>query len=219
MARERYLIGVKPEDLKPTPPPPPEDPTGWLENVWYHSKWTIIVAAFFVVLAAIGIYQLVSRDNPDYTIVLLTENPLTADKVETLQSQLAAYGEDVDEDGKVEVLIECLALGIDYSNQKIANDNTLMAHFAAGDVLIYAAEPEYYEKRILKMAGDYQFFTTLADGDEYVKWYPGLKELPGPVYIGVRNATGTAKENGTHDACMKLIESLPKKLTTPPTEN
>ena len=37
MARERYLIGVDPEELK-APPPPPEKKTGFFENLWYHYK-------------------------------------------------------------------------------------------------------------------------------------------------------------------------------------
>lgn len=212
MARERYLVGVDPEELKPTPPPEPEHRTGFLENLWYHYKWHIIIIAFVLVLVAIGVYQLVSRDDPDYTMVVLTADPLTTDTVEQLQEQLAAVGTDMDEDGKVEVLIENLALGIPYSNQKIANENTLVAHFAAGDVLLYAAEPDYYESRIQAKAGDYEFFTTLQSGEPYVEWYPAIDGVDGPLYLGVRNASGTAEANDTHAACVDLVEQFAKSL-------
>lgn len=208
MARERYLIGVDPEELKSTPPPQPDKPAGFFENLWYHYKWHIIVIGFLVVLAALGVYQLLSRDDPDYTVVLLTEDPLLADTVEQLQNELAEAAVDLDEDGKVEVLIENLALGIPYSNQKVANENTLIAHFAAGDVLLYITEPDYYESKILARVGEYDFFTPLSNGESYVEWSPGIEGVPDTLYVGVRNATGTAESNDTHTACKALVEGL-----------
>lgn len=208
VARERYLIGVDPEELKAAPPPPPEKPAGWWENLWYHYKWHIITGAFLVLLAVIGIQQLVTRDEPDYNVVLLTADPLTREAVEQLEEQLVSGGEDIDGDGKVEVLIENLALGIAYSNQKIANDNTLYAHFAAGDVLLFAMEPEYYESKILSLSDTYQFFTPLSDGSPYYRWKSKIGDSTKELYVGVRNATGTAGGNDTHDQCLKLVESL-----------
>lgn len=209
MARERYLIGVDPEELKPSPPPPPEKPAGWWENLWYHYKWHLIVGGFVALLVILGIVTLATKNDPDYTVVLLTEKPLTTDMVDALQDKLAAVGEDIDGDGEVEVLIENLALGIDYSNQKIANDNTLVAHFAAGDVLLYATEPAYYEKKFVHTAADgYDFFTLLSDGQPYVRWHPAADGVAQELYIGVRNATGTAEKNNTHDQCQQLVERL-----------
>ena len=207
MARERYLIGVDPEELK-APPPPPEKPAGWWENVWYHYKWHILIGGFVALLVVLGVVTLVTKDDPDYTVVLLTADPLTTDMVENLQNQLAAAGEDLDGDGKVEVLIENLAMELDYSNQKIANDNTLMAHFAAGDVLLYAMEPDYYESKILSQAGDYTFFTTLSSDEPYVRWHPDADGVAEELYIGVRNASGTAERNQTHEQCQQLLEQL-----------
>lgn len=209
MARERYLVGVNPEELKTEPsPPPPEKPAGWWENLWYHYKWHILTGAFVVLLAIIGIQQLVTRDDPDYNVILLTADPLTREAVEQLETTLAKAGEDVDGDGKTEVLIENLALGLAYSNQKIANDNTLYAHIAAGDVLLFAMEPEYYESKILSLSDTYQFFTTLSNDQPYYRWKPTIGSSERELYFGVRNATGTAGGNDSHDQCLKLIETL-----------
>ena len=123
---------------------------------------------------------------------------------------LSAFAmEDVDGDGKVEVLIENLALGIAYSNQKIANDNTFMAHLASGDVLLFAAEPAYYDKKIASLSEDgSSFFAPLSNGDTYVRWHPGRQDVSEELYIGVRPATGTAKQNQSYEQCRRLLEQL-----------
>lgn len=208
MARERYLIGVDPEELK-APPPPPEKETGFFENLWYHYKWHLLIGGFMLLLAVLAVVTMVTKDDPDYTVVLLTGDPLTSETVTALQDQLAAVGEDVDGDGKVEVLIENLALGIAYSNQKIANDNTFMAHLASGDVLLFAAEPAYYEKKIASLSEDgSSFFAPLSNGDTYVRWRPGRQDVSEELYIGVRPATGTAKQNQSYEQCHRLLEQL-----------
>ena len=208
MARERYLIGVDPEELK-APPPPPEKKTGFFENLWYHYKWHLLIGGFVLLLLTLAVITMVTKDDPDYTVVLLTGDPLTSETVTALQDQLAAVGEDVDGDGKVEVLIENLALGIAYSNQKIANDNTFMAHLASGDVLLFAAEPAYYDKKIASLSEDgSSFFAPLSNGDTYVRWHPGRQDVSEELYIGVRPATGTAKQNQSYEQCRRLLEQL-----------
>ena len=42
----------------------------WLDNFWYHYKWTVIIVAFFVTVAIIGIVQMVNRPNYDTSICL-----------------------------------------------------------------------------------------------------------------------------------------------------
>ncbi|MGI6263934.1 MAG: hypothetical protein ACOYJY_00500 [Acutalibacteraceae bacterium] len=211
MARERYLVGVDPEELKPDPPKPPQKPAKWWENLWYHYKWNIIVGIFALVLVITGVAQLVKKDDPDFVVVMLTGAPTTAQTNAALQEQLEAVAADRDGDGKIEVLIEDLAMGIAYSDRKVANDNTLLAHLAAGDVLLWAMEPEYYESKIQNLAKDYDFFTTLSDGSDHVVWQPGVDGAPDTLWIGVRNATGTADGNDSHAAAVALVEGLLKQ--------
>jgi hypothetical protein len=42
----------------------------WLDNFWYHYKWTVIVVAFFVAVALVGIVQMVNRPQYDTSICL-----------------------------------------------------------------------------------------------------------------------------------------------------
>lgn len=42
----------------------------WLDNFWYHYKWTVIVVTFFLAVAVVGIVQMVNRPNYDTSICL-----------------------------------------------------------------------------------------------------------------------------------------------------
>ena len=42
----------------------------WLDNFWYHYKWTVIVVTFFVAVAVVGIVQMVTRPSYDTSVCL-----------------------------------------------------------------------------------------------------------------------------------------------------
>ena len=42
----------------------------WLDNFWYHNKWTVIVVTFFVAVLLIGIVQMVGRPKYDTSVCL-----------------------------------------------------------------------------------------------------------------------------------------------------
>lgn len=42
----------------------------WLDNFWYHHKWTVIIVAFFVAVAVVGLVQMVNRPQYDTSVCL-----------------------------------------------------------------------------------------------------------------------------------------------------
>ena len=42
----------------------------WLDNFWYHHKWTVIIVAFFVAVAVVGLVQMVNRPRYDTSVCL-----------------------------------------------------------------------------------------------------------------------------------------------------
>ena len=40
----------------------------WLDNFWYHNKWTVIVVTFFLAVLIIGTVQMLSREKYDITL-------------------------------------------------------------------------------------------------------------------------------------------------------
>ena len=52
----------------------------WLDNFWYHNKWTVIIVAFFVTVAIIGLTQMLSRPSYDTSICLASPYRMNKDE-------------------------------------------------------------------------------------------------------------------------------------------
>lgn len=228
MAREMLLAGVDPEELKPTPKAePPKTPKGKWENFWYHYKWAFWGTLFGVIVLGVLVGQLVTRDPADYHVLLMTKYTYLDRDLAVLEQELAAFGEDIDGDGKVEVLIQNCGMGAIGSQEYSTSIQTVQAHLMAGDVLLFVWEPTYYEQFMKSVEGiseeGYEFLTPLSFENEGVtedgkiwdwKTDPrreklGLKTLPEQLYFGVRNASGTAGEQQElHQQCVALLEAF-----------
>ena len=79
----------------------------WLENYWYHYKWTTIVVLFFVVVLGIGIYQMASKS--DYDTQIVYAGPvllMSEEQIEGVNSAFEAIlPEDRDGDGDKAIIL------------------------------------------------------------------------------------------------------------------
>lgn len=233
MAREWYLRGVSEEELRPDPKPiqQPQTPRSWLENFWYHHKVGILVGGFLLIALVILIVHTVTRERPDYTAVLVTENALLAEEVTYLEQVLAEYGEDVNGDGEVVVQINNLFLGgKQYANQD-ANAQSLQVQLITGDTLLYLYEPTY-EERLTAVGRDnaHCFLTELTlttEGvrDNKLSWnWAGhtrreqdmvLMTFPKDLCFGVRYAVPDDEESATErEQILKLLEAFATEQPT-----
>lgn len=55
-----------------------------------------------VVVLAVLIVQMVTKNEPDYTLNIVTEKPLAQPVLNWLKAELEVYGQDLDGDGYVE---------------------------------------------------------------------------------------------------------------------
>ena len=235
MARERYLLGVSEEELRPDPKPEgPKTPKAKWDNYWYHYKWHTIGGLFIVIVATVLIVQMATKNNPDYTIVLATDTYTSDEACQRLQTELETYGRDIDGDGKVEVEIENLYLGSSDSQYSYTYKTKLIAHLSSADMMFYIFDKASYDDNIANQETDgYQFFTPIGvsvnglEGDgRYWNWKsdalrtdPALSSMPENLYFGVRDVSGTAsKQTALHDQCLELLQAF---LTKTPlqTEN
>lgn len=63
----------------------------WLDNFWYHYKWVLIIGLFFVVALAVGIFQMVNKDEYDQSVVFAgpeTLIPYQSAEISTALSEL-----------------------------------------------------------------------------------------------------------------------------------
>ena len=226
MAREWLLRGVDPEELKPTEKEEtPQTPQSRWENFWYHHKLKFWLILFAVVVVVIGVVQMVTRDEPDYRVLLITETAYTSGELEALATLLESYGTDLDGDGKVEIQVENCMYGKNVDSTRNAGIQQVQAHLVAGDRMFFIWEPKTYQ----------QFMKTIADGEEEVQFLtplsveskriiedgkvynwagdtrpvPELTERAPELYFGVRLPQGTATNaKELHQQSLELLENF-----------
>lgn len=229
MARERYLRGVSPEELRPPEPAPPPTPRGKWANFWEYHKGKILAGAAALAVVGFLIYQLVSRDAADYLIVVATQQSLADMEKQAVtaafEEALLPYAADVDGDGKVEIAMEVLCLT--ETSQNGAIDRTkLTSHLMAADAMLFFLDQATYENSILPLQSeDTQFYLPLgvdaaglSEDGRYWDWAgdslrddPALAALPEHLYFGVRDAIGTANAEECvqmRDAGLALLQAF-----------
>jgi hypothetical protein len=223
MAREWALAGVSEEELQPPPPiQQPQTPQGKWENFWYHHKWKVVTALFIILVLGVVIHQAITRDDPDYFVVFVTDEPQHPDMLSALELSLQPYGEDLDGDGKIEIMIENLYINpedITLRPMVQSNQQSLALYFANADRMLFMFEQSSYEgyMRPIVEGIDAGLFAdvdlpsdTLAENGTCWDWYGSplqqselfktlteqnklCEPFPEHVYFGVRGATGTAE--------------------------
>ena len=113
MASYLYERDIKEEDLRPVREKHYTRRERW-NNWWdYNLKWVLIAA---VVIGFVGysfIGQYLFTVHPDYNVAVVSPYYLPDDTLEALQTQLAAYGEDLNGDGETVVTVNVYT--VDYS--------------------------------------------------------------------------------------------------------
>ncbi|MDD2361985.1 MAG: hypothetical protein PHH84_03365 [Oscillospiraceae bacterium] len=234
MAREWALRGMSEEELAPPPKPePPKTPRGKIENYWYHYKWHTIAAVLIIIVSSVLIGQIVTKDSPDYTVVLATQNYVSDITRERLESELEAYGRDIDGDGKVEVMIDAISFTAD-TQYGLANSTKFIAHLAAADIMLFIIDKESYDSKIANTEVDgYLFFTPIGvqvtglEGDgRYWNWKEdairkdeAMQGMPENLFFGVRSVGGTSEKEDSKKIHEQSLELLRAYLTKKPLSN
>lgn len=226
MARERYLIGVDPEELKQNDSPtPPMTPWQKCQKFWYLHHVAIIAIVCVVALAVAFGVMLGQRESVDYTLVLVTQGVINDTTREELANDLSAFGEDLDGDG--EVTVRVLALNMSDSGDYVE----LSTIFSGGTAVFFAMEPTYYETQIAALeTDDVHYFTPLepdvagmADDGRYWNWNGSDEQMilsngmPQDLYFGVRLPIGTAsgaKNEQANADCVALLQRFIEKNAT-----
>ncbi len=136
----------------------------WLDNFWYHYKWTVIVIVFFVSVAVVGIVQLTTRTQYDSTIVVATHYRMDSAQREAFVHELSRICEDYNGDDEVIVNIMQYEIYSEYEyesfsdvyegqsdhfdfNRKYNSDefNNFNQYTMTGEASVYILSPYLYE--------------------------------------------------------------------------
>ena len=106
-----------------------------LENFWFYNKTKVLIIGFFVVATLYSLILLLTTPDPDYTILLAAEIPAAPRSIEQLTTELEAYGEDVNGDGKVVVDVYdcCTSKDADNANASVQ----FYSQLEIDEILIY----------------------------------------------------------------------------------
>ena len=236
MARERYLVGVNPEELVYQSYATPPTPKSRWEDFWYHHKWKVLGIAAAVVIVTVLLVQSLTRVKPDYLICMVTQKTVAPSVVEQLQEELSALATDVNGDGKVTVTIQSLDISANQSTQmQTVNHQSILGHLAARDVHLFIFDPAYYTETVCgAMQNGVVFFDELdiqangiSDDGTYWNWKNAafLKQenfntvaqegrLPISMVCGVRAAdekTYSETEKKEQQACLALLQAFIQK--------
>ena len=226
MARERYLVGVDPEELKKRPAPQaPQTPQGKWENFWYHYKWLTIGVVIALIIGAFLLYHTLTRTEPDYFICMVTSSEVSIDSDARLEELLTPYATDRNGDGEVIVQIQCLNVGKQGERNDIltSNQQGVLGHIAARDVDIWMVDPNssFYLESLPSMADgdpDSWFYPLNEQGDRFWDWTdaPLLKDedlwsVPKTLYWGIFDRPdATAEDKAEIEEMIRFIEAVAK---------
>lgn len=78
----------------------------WFENFWYHYKIHTITAFVIIFTICVIVAQCTTKTEYDYTIMLSTSSVEWASpQIKALEKELIKYGEDINGDGEVNVVL------------------------------------------------------------------------------------------------------------------
>ncbi len=127
----------------------------WIENIWYHYKWVIILGGAIVIFAVIALVQLLKNDEPDINIMHMGPAYITEDDREELEETIAAMAYDCN--GDEEINVNLLDITVHkFSNEagdKVVNfDENNKGHtrfqteIRAGDSVIFLLDEPYFNE-------------------------------------------------------------------------
>lgn len=151
MARDRYLWNAGEETIhRPGESEPPQTPHGKWENFWYYHKFHVLIAVLIVLLLIFLVRDLTEKHEPDYQIGILTETQLPEEVRSVLEQKLAAYGEDLNGDGRVLVSVNAYLIVMEDGKEisdpalQMASVAKLLSDLQEGDSMIFLTDDESF---------------------------------------------------------------------------
>ena len=196
----------------------------FIDNIWYHYKYVIIVVLAAIVVFSIALSQSHSQKEPDIFVYHISTSGLTASSKESFQKTMAIVSKDYNEDGvitvdlKEEVYIPSLQTVQAYGEMSVTESFNL--ELALGECMIYIMDKSFYmgNKQYMKNLDEVIGYIPEFAFDEkaiLLSDFPGYKNLPGfhdfapESYLCLREKRAGMNEDAynAHIDCLKnLVE-------------
>lgn len=111
----------------------------WFENFWYHYKWTVIIATFFIVVAVVCISQMATKEHYDMYIRYVGDASISDTQYQDIKRAFEKTKLDLNDDGETVVSFEQVAYISDPDNLMINEINSM-----AKETLSVLVSQQYY---------------------------------------------------------------------------
>lgn len=152
-----------------------EAPKGFrekLENFWFYYKIQTLLAVFILFVAGYSMYLYFSVPQPDYRVALCVGQNKMEGVAVMLEEKLAAYGEDLNGDGRVTVEVTDFSFDdsaislIDASERQ----THLLGELEAGKSIIWITDTDKYNYCKDCFYGDILFTPIAENARDYLAW-------------------------------------------------
>ena len=189
----------------------------WLENFWYHYKWPVIIAAFFMAISAVCISQMASKEHYDMYIRYVGDAEITDTQRQDIKRAFEKTGLDSNDDEKTVVSFEQVAYISDSENILMNEINALaketLSVLVSQQYYIYLMDEAAYE--LYKDSGAFEELDRIFDYDISNIAYDGYairfsetefcKNSPGMEWV--------------EEDVVMVLKVAPYKLSTKPTKD
>lgn len=128
---------------------------GWLDNVWYHFKWHVIITFFALVIVIVGSVQFFSRQEHDVFIYVVGEQGLAAQDADKFMREMeSAFAPDSNGDGeavvdmKVDKFVMVETAGgkkaLFNPSEQLSVTERFNLELATGECIVYILQPGFF---------------------------------------------------------------------------
>lgn len=189
-----------------------------ISGAWYRSKWLIIFIVFMIAAVSYIMYDTITAEKPDYTVLVVTSNNALYYRSVELEEFFEGYCDDVNGDGEVHVMI--YNISTDYTSDPTAasgyqaqlmsqlqsGENVLLVSDQTTDFVLTDFREKYPDDENITELGLLMNCQLTRDA---LKW----EAMPEELYLGVRSAskllsTGKEEMQKNIDAAMPVFERI-----------
>lgn len=181
----------------------------WFENYWYHYKWHTIVGIIAVVVLAMFIKDIVSREKYDATVLLASRVPVSYEQQEQIKSIMERY--ETDQDGNGDVNINLMAIQFprdEYganAQVQMAEQVKFMAELSTAEAFVYILD-EYSANMLSQQGSPFMDLSEHSDkttgagerillSETVLGADPMLSEIADSLWISFRGIENTPKKD------------------------
>ncbi|MCC8195690.1 MAG: hypothetical protein LIO49_02610 [Ruminococcus sp.] len=190
-----------------------------LENIWYRSKWIIILVIFCVAAGGYIIYSQVTSEKADMTVLVVMENNSLYARTEEVEKFLEQYCDDLDGNGYVHVLAYNIVLSdLEDVTSSTSAQAQIMTQLMTGDniMIISDGTTEFEVHDFTQDEGydddcmtEYGIRLSCALTREELRW----EAMPDELYIGMRqpqelSGTKLEKMQENFDELLPMFEKI-----------